>query len=458
MLPESTVSVPISVERQAALRAIRLTNEAAERPPYAWARLTTEDLLWLMQEHGWATGDAPGPRVDLREAHLAGVNLAGWALRFARFEGASLFQADLRGTDLFYAQLTDADLREVQGEGAHLTLARMGGARLQGAHLRGAHMAQCWLPEADLSGALLDGANLTSAQMERVDLHEASLVGAQLTWAKLPEADLRAANAAGADLRSAHLEKAQLDSVNLTGARLEGAWCDNAACYAAQMTGVDLRGARLNGAQLAGATLAGARWAGCDLTQVDLARVGDLAALVTQPTGDALAARAGAGSAAERAVAWQNAADAAARLQIALVRDPAIDPALIRQLHQQVGRLRRTAQRVQAGTSLSALVAWLRAAFAYLFVGEGDAPGRVALWAAGLVVVMTALTLALPRLTDAHDLLGALSLALSGLTTPGYSFFASHTSGALQGLGVLESLVGDVLLACFIAAVVRKGR
>ena len=455
MLPETASSRELSATRQAELRAIRVANEAAERPPYAWTRLTIDDIRWLIAENGWSTSDEPGPRVDLRQANLVGVNLAGMQLRQAQLQGAVLVQVNLQGADLFYADLTGADLREVQAQGAQLAMARMRGARLQHAQLTGANMGQCWLPEADLSQARLDGADLSSAQMERADLHEASLVCTRLSWARLEEADLRAADLTTADLRSAHLERAQLDSANLRGARLEGAWCNDAALYAAQMEDVDLRGARLQGAQLAGARLAGARWAQCDLTNVDLTRVGDLAEMTRQPTGDEVAATVARGTAQECATAWRMAADATARLSAALTASHSVDPVLTQRMQQRVQMLRRRALRMEARASLPAFGAWARPALAYAFIGDGAEPGRVVLWATGLMLAVAALILIA---SNQHDIGRALYMSFSSLTTPGFGYFASRANGneLLLSIGAIESVLGDGLAALFIAAVVKK--
>lgn len=457
MTPETAAPLAITAARQTELRAMRMANEAAERPPYAWTRLSNADLAWLIAEHAWRTDDAPGPRVDLRAANLIGVNLAGMQLRQARFEGAVLFQVDLRGADLFFAHFTDADLREAQAEGANLAMARMRGARLQGAQLLGANLRQSWLTEADLSGAKLDGADLTGAQLQKADLHEASLLGTSLKWARLEDADLRAAHLTQADLRSTHLERAQLDSADLRSARLEGAWCQDAAFYAARLEGADLRGARLQGAQLAGATVTGARWAQADLTDVDLTRVGDLPELASQPTGDEVAATTNTGTPAERAAAWRTAAAATARLAAALGANPSLDLALVQQLQDRVARLRRMALRSEARISPSARLVWARHALTYSIIGNGAAPGRVALWAAALVVLVAALLLAFG---GTSNLFTALSLSLSSLTTPGYSYFASqmHGNPVLTSIGAGESLLGDVLAALFIAAVVKKNQ
>ena len=446
MLPETASSPELPAVRQAELTAIRLANEAAERPPYAWTRLTIEDIRWLISANGWITTDEPGPRVDLRQANLVGVSLAGMAFRHAQLQGAVLFQVNLQGTDLFYADLTGADLRAVQAQGAQLAMARMRGARLQHAQLTGATMGQCWLPEADLSEAHLDSADLRSAQMERADLHEASLVGTRLSWARLEEADLRAADLTSADLRSAHLERAQLDSANLREARLEGAWCNDAAFYTARMQQVDLRGARLQEAQLAGAQLAGARWAQCDLTNVDLTRVGDLAALMQEPTGDEIVARVARGTLPERAAAWRTAADATARLSAALAANPSIDPVLVQRLQGRVRMLRRHILRLDARASLPAFTAWVRQAVTFTFIGDGASPGRVALWAAGLVgIVAVCILLVTPQSAG----MLALSQSLSSFTTPGFGYFASQAKGneVLLGIGAIESVLGDLLAA-----------
>jgi uncharacterized protein YjbI with pentapeptide repeats len=339
--PVTPASLPPA--RQDELRAARATNEAAERPPYAWTRLDAADVAWLIQEHGWAVEDAPGPRVDLRQANLAHIDLAGQMLRFARFEGAVLYGANLRDADLFFSHFTGADLRAIQADGAQMALARMREARLAGAQLQRVNLRQCWLPEADLSGATLDEADMTSSRMERVDLHEASLKKAKMTWCWLQEADLRAATLFGADLRGATLSRAQCDSADLHYATLEGAWCDDVSFYGAHLEGVDLRGAKLDGAHLAGAYLTGARLAHTDLAAVDLTQLADLAQLLGAVTGDEVAFL--AAPSPERAAAATMALDALTRLYAALELRQALTPPQARRLRQRIQMLRRSVAR-----------------------------------------------------------------------------------------------------------------
>jgi hypothetical protein len=94
-----------------------------------------EQLDEILEKHKkWLNDEPGGERADLRGANLFRANL---------------FRADLRGANLFRANLFRADLR-----GAYLRGANLHGANLFGANLRG----------ADLRGADLFGANLHGAE------------------------------------------------------------------------------------------------------------------------------------------------------------------------------------------------------------------------------------------------------------------------------------------------------
>ena len=119
-------------------------------------------------------------------------------------EGGS--RADLRGANLFGANLSDADLR-----GANLSDADLPGADLSCANLRG----------ADLSGANLSCANLRGANLFGANLSDADLPGADLSGANLRDADLPGADLSGANLRGADLSGANLRNANLSGASMD---------------------------------------------------------------------------------------------------------------------------------------------------------------------------------------------------------------------------------------------
>ena len=116
-------------------------------------------------------------------------------------EGGS--RADLRGANLFGANLSDADLR-----GANLSDADLPGADLSCANLRGADLSG-----ADLSCANLRGANLFGANLSDADLPGADLSGANLSDADLSGANLRGADLSGANLRNANLSGASMDQM-----------------------------------------------------------------------------------------------------------------------------------------------------------------------------------------------------------------------------------------------------
>jgi uncharacterized protein YjbI with pentapeptide repeats len=248
------------------------------------------------------------------------------------------------------------------------------------------------------------------------------------------------------------MEQALLDTATLRGAQLAGAWCDDASAYGTDFTGADLRGVRFQGAQLAGAILTGAHLAGVNLSGVDFARVADRAGLATRPTGDEITARAASGSA--RSEALRGAADSLDLLATALF--PAErDARLARQMRAHANALRRESWRF-FGTP-GGLLRWAGQTIGAAVAGNGDDPARVALWAAGLIGFMTASTLVLgsPGIQNLGD---ALRLALTGFTTAGFGAFDSQTTGLLTWLGAIESVLGDLLAALFIAATVRRFR
>jgi hypothetical protein len=124
----------------------------------------------------------------LRQANLAGADLARADLSFASLQGASLLTAnlaevtatgaDLRDTVLHAATLPRAILRAADLRWAHLDAANLAGAALAGARFEGATLAL-----ANLSGARLSPATdfcyafLHQARLERTGLRRAHLGG-----------------------------------------------------------------------------------------------------------------------------------------------------------------------------------------------------------------------------------------------------------------------------------------
>ena len=176
-------------------------DEPEQEPPQAGKRLTREDVLRLIEEHG-------GP------------------------EGLDLREADLRGTDLGRLDLHGALLQRADLQEAYLCQVNLQGAQLEGASFKEAHLHRGNLVRANLKGAQLQGANVKEAHLGWAHLEEtvlrwADLQQTHLLWAHLEGADLRWANLQEANLWQADLRRSGLYAALLRGANLEGAaWGD----------------------------------------------------------------------------------------------------------------------------------------------------------------------------------------------------------------------------------------
>jgi uncharacterized protein YjbI with pentapeptide repeats len=145
-------------------------------------------------------------RADLRKselqwANLWGANVRGGLLQGANLQRTTLTNADLRTALLGAAQLQGAALDDADLRGVYLTNAKLQGAYLTNAKLQGADLREAGLQGSDLSGANLQGADLHGAQLQGALLRGANLQGADMRCADLRGADLTLANLQGADLR-----------------------------------------------------------------------------------------------------------------------------------------------------------------------------------------------------------------------------------------------------------------
>jgi uncharacterized protein YjbI with pentapeptide repeats len=199
------------------------------------------------------------------------VSLRGADLAFANLTNAQLYRADLIDANLRGANLGDADLR-----GAFLKDANLSNANLLGTNLSGA-----WLKDADLLGANLRDADLhgadsshphpwTLANLRSADLSRAFESVANLSGANLSDLNLRDANLWEADLSDANLSDANLSGAFLKDANLSGANLEKADLSDAGLLRANLRDAKLSGANLSDARLLDANLSGTDLSEADL--------------------------------------------------------------------------------------------------------------------------------------------------------------------------------------------
>lgn len=126
------------------------------------------------------------------------------------------FRADLDGSWLIAANLSEANLSK-----ATLTWADLSRAKLSGAKLSGANLTWADLTGADLSRAKLSGTYLSGATLSRADLSGADFSKAKLSRADLSEAYLSEAILSGADLSGADFSKVDLSKAKLSGAQVD---------------------------------------------------------------------------------------------------------------------------------------------------------------------------------------------------------------------------------------------
>ena len=157
-------------------------------------------------------------RIQLLKANLTSANLRDVDLEFANLRDATLWYANLQGADLWYANL-------------------------QGANLVNTNLQDVRLASANLQGAISVGTNLQGA-----DLFSANLQNANLTYANLQDADLGGANLEDVDLSSANLQNADLQNTNLQNADLQNTNLQNAILRGANLQNAGLRGANFEGA------------------------------------------------------------------------------------------------------------------------------------------------------------------------------------------------------------------
>lgn len=198
---------------------------------------------------------------DFREALLESVNFDGSRLAGCDFSRAVLARASLRGADLSGCRLAAANLAGCRCESARFDRADLNGAIVSNAELASASFQDCVLDAADFSEAKFDATDWARCRAHRLVFLDMRLSGLR---------------AIGADLSGAVFLKCALDGAEFSGAKLEGAvfsGCSGAARFeGAAMSrtcfveGCDLSNAILDRADLRFANFRGARLAGVSLS------------------------------------------------------------------------------------------------------------------------------------------------------------------------------------------------
>jgi uncharacterized protein YjbI with pentapeptide repeats len=222
--------------------------------------MTVEELL-----EQYAAGERDFAVINLSEANLSRVSLAGVNLSYSILSIANLSGINLTEANLSYAKLNVARLSGANLVNADLTGAVLNVANLIRANLSNAEMRQAALIRAEMIRADLSGANLLEANISGADLRESKLRQANLHGANLSDADLRGSSAIAANLHRAILNGTDLSKADLSGVDLSNAELRHANLHRTNLSGANLSGANLRWADLSGANL---RWA--DLSDAKL--------------------------------------------------------------------------------------------------------------------------------------------------------------------------------------------
>lgn len=192
----------------------------------------------------------PQAEIDLRGADLAFARLEQANLFGAHLEEADLSDARLTGANLEGARLVGAKLEKVRLEKARMAAADFTGANLVGANLEFSVCERTVFTDADLSDARLTGCDFSESLMTRAILHSATLDKANLWFADLTEAvlfnvQMEDALLSGANLARTMFSGGVLDRCDLSKSSLEDANLSFASLVGALVSGADLRRAHL---------------------------------------------------------------------------------------------------------------------------------------------------------------------------------------------------------------------
>lgn len=166
--------------------------------------------------HAPEPGERPRGRFHHRLADVQAV-LTVLGRRESSHEEGGL-RLDLSGSDLRFADLSEASFDRADFVLSDLRSAALIRSQFRGAVLSGADFRSAQMWDSDYSGAYFSGADLRSAKM-----HRSNLIDADLSMAKIQNGRLRESNLRGGILVGANLNDADLAGVNLKGAELWGA-------------------------------------------------------------------------------------------------------------------------------------------------------------------------------------------------------------------------------------------
>jgi len=149
----------------------RITQDQLIQQVGSHDHVTASIAIRHLRGRGWLTGD----KGILQGANLFRADLKGADLWGANLKNCVLDNANLQGINFRQVDLTQADLRRTN----------LNDARLEGANLAGASLDSAFLRNAGLLRANLRNSNLTATVFEEAHLWQADLRGAYMMYANL---------------------------------------------------------------------------------------------------------------------------------------------------------------------------------------------------------------------------------------------------------------------------------
>jgi len=250
------------------------------------ARLINSNLCYLLAFKSFLVN------ADLRGADLRWALLSNADLRAANFGDGSGFysSADLRYSNLSFSNLQGAKLVQVNLSYSNISMADLSEANLYLAEVDEANLFGANFSNANLTGTSLDGANLQEVDFRNSKGLSKRQLQSACNWPlayyskeyiellelpidhndRLQDRNLQKANFKKINFRRAIFVKFNLQGANLQRAKLAGANLQGANFRMADLSGADLRFSNIIKADLAGVNLRGANLMKAMLWDVNL--------------------------------------------------------------------------------------------------------------------------------------------------------------------------------------------
>lgn len=254
-------------ERQEKIRLIQqLGSTINQESKRAAEELTTRG--WLSDK---TLENADVSRANLREIDFKGANFVGANLSFSDLQGANLTDVNLSNATLDNADLSGATLQNTKfDENTSLKRVRLAGAILSG------QIPDIWLDsltlltrlrtqEADLSGRDFSYFDISEIDLSGKELRETIFYETRALRSDFHDSNLQDANLWQADLGESNLENCNLQNANLCETNLQDCKMAQANLHDANLMKANLMNAELVAADLTRANLRDANLNNADL-------------------------------------------------------------------------------------------------------------------------------------------------------------------------------------------------